>query len=173
MGGQGSPGAVLPHTSPAFKPQSHEHPSQLFHKQTVIFCAWLEGNQNGSVKNGTKIRTVWVVFRPRRGRLEFGHFENYLGHGVRRDALLTTAGEPGRFAYPFYPILSRLSAVSKASRLTFPGLNSPTRSGQLKGRPSPALRGCRALVNEAGNCHLSRIAARQRFKIALGKSKAL
>ena len=48
-------------------------------------------------------------FSARRRRLEFGHSENDLGRGVRRDALLTAAGKVG-------------SAVSKASRLTFPGL---------------------------------------------------
>ena len=41
-----------------------------------------------------------MFYRPE-GSVEFGHYNynSYLGHGVRRDALLTTAGKPGGLAY--------------------------------------------------------------------------
>jgi hypothetical protein len=63
------------------------------------------------------LREQWLAFR-RLGRrpLEFGHSRSYLGlgRGVRRDALLTAAGKPGRLLTS-----AGLSAVSKASRLTW------------------------------------------------------
>jgi hypothetical protein len=46
-----------------------------------------------------RLRTTWDGFLPPERTLEFGHSENYLGRGVRRDALLSAADKPGRFAY--------------------------------------------------------------------------
>ena len=43
-----------------------------------------------------EVKGVRVVSRLRKRRLEFGLSENYSGRGVRRDALLTSAGKSGR-----------------------------------------------------------------------------
>jgi hypothetical protein len=90
-----------------------------------IFEAWSYRSQNltlslltsprpsyaptSDLSNGAKIGTVWVVFRPQKRRLEFGHSENHLFKPrVRRDALLLRANWDGL-----------LTEEGKAGRLTY------------------------------------------------------
>ena len=49
---------------------------------------------------------------------EIGLFGSEGGAPTPGVPTLSTGGEPGLFDYPFHPIIPRLSAVSKASRLT-------------------------------------------------------
>ena len=71
----------------------------------------LFGSEGGAPTHG--VPTLSAAGKP--GRLP-------CERGVRRDALLYLLLRANRsFDYPFYPSMSRLSAVSKASRLTFPG----------------------------------------------------